>query len=147
LDALSDVVTVSPTPPTPERYNTGANQVGYSSASYSGQAPMMPYEATPAVPTKDPYFDPLGPGSNRSKQPEPAPPLPPSKSMAKIANAFRRQTTEEKEAKKREKAKRMNKAIDDSTIKNSRMDIIDRLDLSGIHGSSREYSHASETTI
>ena len=58
--------------------------------------------------------------------------------MTRFANAFRRQTTEDKEAKRREKERRMHKAIDDSTMKSSRMDIIDRLDLSGIHGSSRE---------
>lgn len=98
---------------------------------------MTTSEATPSVPTKD-NFDPLASGVVRSKFKEhPAPP-PPVKGMGRIANAFRRQTTEEKEAKRREKEKRMNKAIDDSTMKSSRMDVIDRLDLSGIHGSSRK---------
>ncbi|UZJ55908.1 hypothetical protein CBS101457_005228 [Exobasidium rhododendri] len=99
---------------------------------------MMTTEATPSVPTKDHHFDPLGPGAARAraKETSAAPPIPPSKGMGKIASAFRRQTTEGKEAKRREKERRMNKAIDDSTTKSSRMDVIDRLDLSGIHGSS-----------
>lgn len=103
---------------------------------------MAVYEATPSVPTKDHHFDPLGSGASKSRSKESSaaiPPAPPSKGMNKFSNAFKRQTTEEKEAKRREKEKRMNKAIDDSTMKSSRMDIIDRMDLSGIHGNSCEF--------
>lgn len=98
---------------------------------------MTTSEAQPSVPTKD-NFDPLGPGAAKGRSKEAPPPPPPTKTLGKFANAFRRQTNEEKEAKRKEKERRMNKAIDDSTIKSSRMDIIDRLDLSGIHGSSRK---------
>lgn len=96
----------------------------------------MTSEATPSVPTKDP-FDPMGAGKSRSKNKE-QPPAPPAKGMSKFSQAFKRHTPEEKEAKRREKEKRMHKAIDDSTMKSSRMDIIDRLDASGIHGNSCE---------
>lgn len=102
------------------------------------------------MPTKD-QFNPLGPivqgvssgnvssrgGVGRSKE-QPAPPPIAKSGMSKFSSHFKRQTPEEKELKRREKEKRMNKAIDESTIKSSRMDIIDRLDLSGIHGSSCE---------
>lgn len=137
---MSGVITVSSPSPTKSRLTTGQDCM--SSASYSGQAPMAVYEATPSVPTKDHHFDPLGSGASKSRSKDssatPPPPPPSSKSMNKFSNAFKRQTTEEKEAKRREKEKRMNKAIDDSTIKSSRMDVIDRMDLSGIHGNSRE---------
>jgi hypothetical protein len=148
LDALSDVVTVSSPVSSPQKTTYPSTHDSFSSVSYSGQAPMTAYEPTPSVPTKDHHFDPLGQRGVRSRDkelPEAAAPLPPSKTMTKIANAFRRQTPGEKETKRREKEKRMNKAIDDSTIKSSRMDVIDRLDLSGIHGSSREYRVESST--
>lgn len=86
------------------------------------------------VPAKSPFEDPNLP---------PPPALPPKSgtTMAhKFANAFRRQTSDDK-AKKRAKDKRMQDEINKTTAKASRMDIIDRLDLSGINGSSSEYSY------
>lgn len=82
------------------------------------------------LPAKSPFED-------RSLPP---PPEVPAKtggtSMAnRFANAFRRQTAEDK-AKKRAKDKRMNNEINRTAARASRMDIIDRLDLSGINGSS-----------
>lgn len=84
------------------------------------------------VPAKSPFED-------RS-----LPPLPPAEAPSrsgntmanKFANAFRRQTPDEKAKAKRAKDKRMNDEINKTTAKASRMDIIDRLDLSGINGSS-----------
>lgn len=84
------------------------------------------------VPSNSPFEDPNLP---------PPPELPPKNgnTMAhKFANAFRRQTSDEKEAKRRAKDKRMQDEINKTTAKASRMDIIDRLDLSGINGSSSE---------
>lgn len=57
----------------------------------------------------------------------------------KFANAFRRQTAEEKEAKRREKSRKNGDLSRSKTLGgSSRMDVIDKLDLSGIHGSSSE---------
>lgn len=98
---------------------------------------MMTSEATPAVPTKE-AFDPMGANRSRNKKVEQLPPPPIAKQgmSSKFSQAFKRHTPEEKEAKRREKEKRMHKAIDDSTMKSSRMDIIDQMDLSGINGRS-----------
>lgn len=76
-------------------------------------------------------------GASRSKGNKPDPPAKTGMS-SKFSQAFKRHTPEEKEAKRREKEKRMHKAIDDSTMKSSRMDIIDQMDLSGINGKSCE---------
>lgn len=85
------------------------------------------------VPAKSPFED-------RSLPPPPEVPAKSGNSMAnKFANAFRRQTAEHK-AKKRAKDKRMNDEINKLAAKSSRMDIIDRLDLSGINGSSSTLS-------
>lgn len=80
------------------------------------------------LPAKSPFED-------RSLPP---PPPPPAKSSgtgmaSKFARAFGRQTADDK---KRAKDKRMNDEINKTAAKTSRMDIIDRLDLSGINGSS-----------
>ena len=84
------------------------------------------------VPAKNPFED-------RSLPPPPEVPAKSGTSMAnKFANAFRRQTADDK-AKKRAKDKRMNDEINKLATKSSRMDIIDRLDLSGINGSSSKY--------
>lgn len=83
------------------------------------------------MPTKE-DFDPLGPASRNPKAP---PPVAKHGMGAKFANAFKRQTAEEKEAKRREKEKRMNREIGKSAYNSSRMDVIDRLDLSGLNGS------------
>lgn len=58
----------------------------------------------------------------------------------KFANAFRRQTAEEKAAKRNERQRRANGEMGRSktVTGSSRMDVIDKLDLSGIHGSSSE---------
>lgn len=80
------------------------------------------------VPAKSPFED-------RSLPPPPEVPAKSSNMANKFANAFRRQTAEDK-AKKRAKDKRMNDEINKTAAKASRMDIIDRLDLSGINGSS-----------
>lgn len=66
------------------------------------------------------------------------PPAPPAKSTGmtgKFAQAFRRQTDEEREA-RRKKAERSKKELGRSKTTGGRMDIIDQMDLSGIHGSS-----------
>ncbi|EPQ27458.1 uncharacterized protein PFL1_04996 [Pseudozyma flocculosa PF-1] len=124
LAALSDVVTVSPTsaadPSRPDRYEP--------SFSYSGAQPMPVTEPPPMVPARSPF-------ENNNL---PAPPPPPAKSgmAGKFANAFRRQTAEEKEAKRKAKEARMHEEINKSAAKSSRMDVIDRLDLSGINGAS-----------
>ncbi|PWN42289.1 hypothetical protein IE81DRAFT_137073 [Ceraceosorus guamensis] len=89
---------------------------------------MTTASAPPGVPTKDSY-DPLAS----------APPTAPPKSGgmgARFANAFRRQTTEEKEAKRREKEKRMREEMSKHESKSSRMDVIDRLDSTGLYGAS-----------
>lgn len=85
------------------------------------------------VPAKSPFEDrtlpPLPPPSEPSAKP-------PTTMANKFANAFRRQTADDKAKAKRAKEKRMNDEINKTTAKASRMDIIDRLDLSGINGSS-----------
>jgi hypothetical protein len=58
--------------------------------------------------------------------------------VGKFASAFKRQTAEEKEAKRRDKAQKNGQMSRSNTIGGSRMDVIDKLDASGIHGSSRE---------
>lgn len=93
---------------------------------------MTTAAAPPGVPTKDSY-DPLAS----------APPAAPPKSGgmgARFANAFRRQTAEEKEAKRRDKEKRMREEMSKHESKSSRMDVIDRLDSTGLYGASRECS-------
>lgn len=124
LAALSDVVTVAPA------HERHLSQPGDASAAYyQGAAPLAPGSTQPAVPSKDAY-DPLS-----------ASPPPPPKAEgigARFAAAFRRQTTEEKEAKRRDKERRMKGEMSRAESKNSRMDIIDRLDHSGIHGASSE---------
>lgn len=96
---------------------------------------MTTNEQAPAVPTKE-DFDPLGPASrNAAKATAPPPPVAKLGMGSKFANAFKRQTAEEKEAKRREKEKRMNREINKSAYNSSRMDVIDRLDLSGLNGS------------
>lgn len=51
----------------------------------------------------------------------------------RFANAFKRSTTEEREARRRRQAEEK-KGLGRSKTLNSRMDIIDQLDISGIHG-------------
>lgn len=82
------------------------------------------------VPAKSPFED-------RSLPP---PPEVPSKSgmAGKFANAFRR-NGDDKAKKRAAKDKRMNDEIDKTAARASRMDIIDRLDLSGINGSSSKF--------
>ncbi|PWN46714.1 hypothetical protein IE53DRAFT_407821 [Violaceomyces palustris] len=122
LAALEDVVTVNPDP-----QSTRSPDFYEPSSSYAGASPMSHMEPPPMLPSKNPFDD------TSAAAP---PPHPKSNMAGKFANAFRRQTAEEKEAKRREKEARMNKEISKSAAKSSRMDIIDRLDLSGIHGSS-----------
>ncbi|SAM82331.1 uncharacterized protein UBRO_04674 [Ustilago bromivora] len=124
LAALSDVVSLSPNPADNSRQ---AHHPSYDpESSYSGLQPLPLAEPPTMVPAKSPFED-------RS-----LPPPPPSKSSgtgmaSKFSRAFGRQTAEDK---KRAKDKRMNDEINKTTAKASRMDIIDRLDLSGINGSS-----------
>ncbi|CBQ73375.1 conserved hypothetical protein [Sporisorium reilianum SRZ2] len=133
LAALSDVVTVSPNPYTDARstgFSRHAHHPSYDhDSSYTGLQPLPHSEPPTMVPAKSPFEDPNLP---------PPPELPPKAGNAmahRFANAFRRQTSDEK-AKKRAKDKRMQDEINKTTAKASRMDIIDRLDLSGINGSS-----------
>ncbi|TKY85465.1 hypothetical protein EX895_005627 [Sporisorium graminicola] len=133
LAALSDVVTVSPNADTDARsagFSRHAHHPSYDpESSYTGLQPLPHFEPPTMVPAKSPFEDPNLP---------PPPALPPKSgtTMAhKFANAFRRQTSDDK-AKKRAKDKRMQDEINKTTAKASRMDIIDRLDLSGINGSS-----------
>ncbi|KAJ1026871.1 hypothetical protein NDA16_002167 [Ustilago loliicola] len=130
LAALSDVVTVSPNPENDTRstgFSRHAHHPSYDpESSYSGLQPLPISEPPTMVPAKSPFED-------RS-----LPPPPPAKSTgsgmaSKFARAFGRQTAEDK---KRAKDKRMNDEINKTAAKASRMDIIDRLDLSGINGSS-----------
>ena len=122
LAALSDVITVSDAPPAQqsrERYEP--------SFSYSGAQPMRAADPPRMVPAPNPFENETLP-----------PPPPPAKSgmAGKFANAFRKQTAEEKEAKRRAKEARMQEEISKSSAKTTRMDVIDRLDLSGINGAS-----------
>ncbi|SNX87307.1 uncharacterized protein MEPE_06017 [Melanopsichium pennsylvanicum] len=133
LAALSDVVTVSPNPANDSRsagFSRHAHQSSYDpESSYSGLQPLPIADPPTMVPAKSPFED-------RSLPPPPEIPAKSGNTMAhKFANAFRRQTAEEK-AKKRAKDKRMNDEIKKTAARTSRMDIIDRLDLSGINGSS-----------
>lgn len=97
---------------------------------------MSVMNPVPTVPTKD-TFDPVGPAS-RNRRPsngQQAPP-PPAKSSGlggRFANAFRRHHTDDKDVKRREKEKRMQRAIDEAQP--TRMDVIDRMDLSGLGAS------------
>lgn len=131
LDALADVVSVEPN----SNWN-GNHSYDTSSASYSGQAPMAVMNPVPTVPTKD-TFDPVGPASRNRKpsngQQAPPPPAKSSGLGGRFANAFRRHNTDEKDAKRREKEKRMQRAIDEAQP--TRMDVIDRMDLSGLGAS------------
>ncbi|CDU26304.1 uncharacterized protein SPSC_06498 [Sporisorium scitamineum] len=133
LAALSDVVTVSPNPDTDTRssgFSRHAHHPSYDPDSYyTGLQPLPHSEPPTMVPAKSPFEDPNLP---------PPPELPPKSAntmASKFANAFRSQTADEK-AKRRAKDKRMQDEINKTTAKASRMDIIDRLDLSGINGSS-----------
>lgn len=126
LAALSDVVTVAPSGAPRSPGAGGAADA--SSAAYAGATPMAPGAAPPAVPTKDSY-DPLS-GSGGAG--------PPRSMGARFAAAFRRQTSEEKETKRKEKERRMRGEMSRHESKSSRMDVIDKLDMSGIHGSSSE---------
>ncbi|PWY99600.1 hypothetical protein BCV70DRAFT_226930 [Testicularia cyperi] len=129
LAALSDVVTVSPNPDQhPQRFDSRIDP----DSSFSGAQPLSVSEPPSMVPVKSPFEDDSLP-----------PPPPPAKSTntsgnmaSKFANAFRKQTAEDKAAKKRAKEQRMNDEINRTAAKTSRMDIIDRLDLSGINGAS-----------
>ncbi len=131
MAALSDVVTVSPVPDNSRSpgFSRHAPQQSYDlESSFHGATPLPISEPPTMVPAKSPFED-------RS-----LPPPPPAKSngtsMAnKFANAFRRTTAEDK-AKKRAKDKRMDDEVNKTAARASRMDIIDRLDLSGINGSS-----------
>jgi hypothetical protein len=86
------------------------------------------------VPVKSPFED------EKLPPPPPVPAKSTTTMASKFANAFRRQTTEEKAAKKRAKEQRMNDEINKTAHRTSRMDVIDRLDLSGINGSSSKFS-------
>jgi hypothetical protein len=96
---------------------------------------MAPGAAPPAVPTKDSY-DPLSGGA-----------MPPRSMGARFAAAFRRQTSEEKEIKRKEKERRMRGEMSRHESKSSRMDVIDKLDMSGIHGSSSESRAAKSAAV
>lgn len=133
LDALADVVTV-------DSNSTDSARQGIlnesSAASYSGQAPMSTVDSQPGVPTKD-NFDPVGPGLRNRKATAPsnempAPPPPSKGAFGRFANAFRRHHTDEKDVKRREKERRMQQRVRNEP---SRMDIIDRMDLSGLGAS------------
>ncbi len=133
LAALSDVVTVSPNPDNQRNagFSRHAHHPSYDpESSYTGLQPLPITEPPPMVPAKSPFED-------RSLPPPPEVPAKASgTSMAnKFANAFRRTNADDK-AKKRAKDKRMNDEINKTAARTSRMDIIDRLDLSGINGSS-----------
>ncbi|SPO45398.1 uncharacterized protein PSANT_03084 [Moesziomyces antarcticus] len=133
LAALSDVVTVSPNPDNSRNagFSRHAHHPSYDpESSYTGLQPLPITEPPPMVPAKSPFED-------RSLPPPPEVPAKTSgTSMAnKFANAFRRTNADDK-AKKRAKDKRMNDEINKTAARTSRMDIIDRLDLSGINGSS-----------
>lgn len=133
LAALSDVVTVSPNPDNQRNagFSRHAHHPSYDpESSYTGLQPLPITEPPPMVPAKSPFED-------RSLPPPPEVPAKASgTSMAnKFANAFRRTNADDK-AKKRAKDKRMNDEINKIAARTSRMDIIDRLDLSGINGSS-----------
>ncbi|EST05262.1 Pal1 cell morphology [Kalmanozyma brasiliensis GHG001] len=131
LDALSDVVTVNPNVETDRaRSSRHAHHPSYDpESSYHGLQPLPHSEPPPMVPAKSPFED-------RSLPPPPEVPSKSGNTMAsKFANAFRKQSADDK-AKKRAKDKRLNDEINKTTAKASRMDIIDRLDLSGINGSS-----------
>lgn len=84
------------------------------------------------VPVKSPFED-------RSLPPPPEVPSKSSGMANKFRNAFRSQASDDK-AKKRAKDKRMNDEINKTASRVSRMDIIDRLDLSSINGSSSKLS-------
>ncbi|KAN0065663.1 hypothetical protein ACQY0O_000793 [Thecaphora frezii] len=124
LAALSDIVTVSPPAEATESVHPDYYEPSFS---YSGAQPMPVTEPPPMVPARSPFENDNLP-----------PPPPPEKSgmAGKFANAFRRQTVEEKEAKRKAKEARMHEQIQRSAAKSSRMDVIDRLDLSGINGAS-----------
>lgn len=88
----------------------------------------------PSVPTKD-FFDPIG---NKDMPPPP----PPSKQQSahqsgfgtRMANAFRR-TGNDRETRRRDREAARTAATQPSS---TRMDVIDRMDMSGL-GASREY--------
>lgn len=133
LAALTDVVTISPSPQSHAR--SGSQHTTHT--TYSGAAPMAHSEPPPALPSKDPYENPVKP-----------PPKPAKTGMgAKFSNAFRKETREDKEARRKEKEARMNKEISKGAARSTRMDIIDRLDLSGIHGSSSECSETCSVAV
>ena len=119
LAALSDVVQVQPDP-----------AQGAAPHSRHGSSPLNP---APAVPYKD---------GNGAVAPSAqlvdvgAGPSVPNKVSfgGRFANAFKKQTPGEKETKRRAKQERMREEINKSSAKNSRMDVIDRLDASAING-------------
>lgn len=121
LAALSDVVvTVDP------RTNEYTDRHYDPDSSYSEAQPLSLSDPPSMVPVKSPFED----------KSLPPPPKDQSSMSSKFANAFRRQTTEEKAAKKAARDQRLNDEINKTATRTSRMDIIDRLDLSGINGSS-----------
>ncbi len=129
LAALSDVVTTVPADQQHQRNGSVSNG---ASSRYVSSSRLNPANS------------PLPPGKD-SALPEVPPALPSKKSSSsssqqqsvgtRFGNAFRR-NPDEKEAKRRAKEERMRDQISKSSAKNTRMDIIDRLDLSGLGGGS-----------
>ena len=129
LAALSDVVTVAPSE---EQYQQNASAANAGGSRYQGSSPLNPANRldgpVPSVPGKD-LVD-LGSATSA--------PAPPKKGGmgGRFVQAFKKQTADEKEAKRKAKTERMRDQINKSSVKNSRIDVIDKLDLSGIHGAS-----------
>lgn len=122
LDALSDVIAVEP-----QRTDLPSHTYQDSATNYSGQEPMATMDPHPAVPTKD-TFDPVG------KDMPPPPPPTKQHALGRLAHALRGRPNQDKELRRRERdAKRS------GVPASSRMDVIDRMDLSGL-GTSRTYS-------
>ncbi|PWN27983.1 hypothetical protein BDZ90DRAFT_231756 [Jaminaea rosea] len=135
LAALDGVIQVTPTK---SSQNNASSRAADRSAAFAGATPTSNLDSHPTNHHNDIMSDPLAP-----PVPTDGKPLPPSKSSGggggggmagRFANAFRRQTTEEREARRRRQAEEKNKGVGRSKTMNSRMDIIDQLDISGIHG-------------
>ncbi|CAO1632597.1 unnamed protein product [Parajaminaea phylloscopi] len=135
LAALSDVVTLTPPSHSTEFRSADQHTAPESSAAFAGAQPTRLWENPSGLPTSTmvPGEDPLA--SHVANAPPPPPPAKSSGMASKFVGAFRRQTDEEREA-RRKKADRAKKDLGRSKTMSGRMDIIDQMDLSGIHGSS-----------
>ncbi|CAO1624534.1 unnamed protein product [Sympodiomycopsis kandeliae] len=146
LAALSDVVTHSehhpPPPSQPARSrSTRSDQDRYplqssnshSSLSYAGAQPMTTRDPAHHLPATSllPGEDPLAPPVPTKSEQVPTSTSTAGGMAAKFANAFRRQTNQDKAAKKAQ-----NSGLGRSKTVATRMDVIDKLDVSGIHGNS-----------